>query len=149
MNNKKTTKKRASTNKSNEETESSLQAALKLLEPLTEFHKTLEDANANDMRFFWDVRLIRGKDTPFGHTKGSSSLPAMLAPKMQGNAPSKIQEEVHDKILRPLMAAMMTEVEKETFEDLAKREQSGDFVSEEESFHNPENEEQSQDESPT
>ena len=139
----KTTKKGTSTNKSSKtpptetitkETNASLQEALNLLKPLTDFHKAVEDANEDDIRLYWDVRLVRGEDTPFCHVKGSSSMPAMLAQKMRPHAPSKIQEEINDKILKPLLSVMMTEVERMTFADLAKRNQSGDFTNEEDCF---------------
>ena len=58
----------------------------------------------------------------------------MLAQKMRPHAPSKIQEEINDKILKPLLSVMMTEVERMTFADLAKRNQSGDFTNEEDCF---------------
>lgn len=93
---------------------------LSLLKPLIDFHKGVEDAADHDFRIYWDVRLVRGKDTPFAHVHGSSTLPALLAPKLQPYAPGVIESEIKDKICAPLMAAVMTEVEKGNSEALAK-----------------------------
>lgn len=93
---------------------------LSLLKPLTDFHKAVEDAADHDFRMLWDVRLVRGKDTPFIHLQGSSTLTALLAPKMQPHAPAAIESEVMDKISAPLVAFFMTELEKENSEALAR-----------------------------
>lgn len=108
--------------------------AVTLLKPLADFHKAVESAGENDLRMLWDVRIVRGKDTAFCHVKGASSLPAMLANNMRANAPSQIQEEVSEKIMMPLVSAMQAEVERSTFEDLAKRKRAGNSSSEEECF---------------
>lgn len=97
-----------------------IQGVLSLLKPLTDFHKKVEDAADHDFRIYWDVRLVRGKDTPFIHVHGSSTLPALLAPKMQAHAPATIESEVRDKISAPLVAAFMTELEKGNSEALAR-----------------------------
>lgn len=107
------------------------QNVLKHLQPLTDFHQAVEDASRNDVRIYWDVRLVRGEDTPFSHVHGTSSLPAMLAPNMRPNAPSKIQEEATEKILIPLVSAMQAEVQRTALENAAKRRKhSGDGIHE-------------------
>lgn len=83
---------------------------------IRDFHKTLEDASENDMRLYWEVRLIKGKDTAFAITKGTSSLPGLLGPKMRPNAPSMIQQEIVDKIAQPLTASFMSDSEREELE---------------------------------
>ena len=98
-----------------------LQQALGLLEPLTDFHKAVEGATEDDLRIYWDVRLVRGQDSPFAHVTGSSSLPNALASNMKALAPSAIQQEVLEKISRPLTAVFQTEAEQQTMDGLAAR----------------------------
>ena len=111
---------------------SQLNQVLSLLKPLTDFHQAVADAADHDMRMFWDVRLVRGKDTAFLRVHGTSTLSAMLAPKMLPLAPTHIESEVKEKIMAPLVSALMTEVEKMTFQDLAKRRMAGGPASGEE-----------------
>lgn len=96
---------------------------LKLLKPLVDFHKSSEKSSDNDLRIYWDVRVLRGVDAPFMHTSGSSSLPGILGEKMRPNATSMIQKEVSDKIASPLVGELQKMIEDGTFErmeDLAK-----------------------------
>lgn len=106
-----------------------LQQALGLLEPLTDFHKAAEGATEDDLRIYWDVRVIRGKDSAFAHVTGSSSLPNALASNMKALAPSVIQQEIMEKISRPLTAVFQTEAEQQTMDGLAARngESGSDF----------------------
>ena len=97
-----------------------IQRALSLFKPLIDFHKGVEDAADHDFRIYWDVRVVRGKDTPFAHVHGSTTLPALLAPKMQPYAPGVIESEVKEKISAPLIAAFMTELEKVNSEALSR-----------------------------
>lgn len=97
-----------------------IQRALSLFKPVTDFHKAVEDAGDDDFRIYWDVRLVRGKDTPFVHRQGSSTLSALLAPKMRPLAVGVIESEVRDKIIAPLIAAFMTELEKVNSEALSR-----------------------------
>jgi hypothetical protein len=87
--------------------------------PVIEFHKAVEDATQDDLRLYWDVRVVRGADTPFAHLTGSTPLPRILASKMRPLAPSILETEITNKILRPLCAMVQTEVERVTFEELA------------------------------
>ena len=89
-----------------------LQQALNLLKPLTDFHGAVEDAGQYDCRLYWDVRLVNGKDTPLRHVHGTSSLPALLAPKMISRATSTIEHEITEKIIAPLIEFFMTEISK-------------------------------------
>ena len=97
-----------------------IHVALEVLKPLIDFHKAVDDATDNDFRIYWDVRLVRGKDTPYVHVRGSSTLSSMFSPKLRPHAVGVIQSEVADKISAPLVAAFMTELEKENSEALAK-----------------------------
>ena len=116
---------------------SQFMAAMELLKPLTEFHRAVEDAQQHDMRIIWDVRVVQGKDKPFRHLHGSSSLPGMLAPKMRPNAPCVIEGELMEKIVKPMIAALMDEVERLTFEGLEKRRQASAPITGEECFPAP------------
>jgi hypothetical protein len=80
-----------------------------------DFHKALEGAKQDDLRMYWDVRIVRGEDTPFASVHGVSTLPGLLSGKMKGHAPSMIQQEVADKIAQPLTAVFMTEGETQNF----------------------------------
>lgn len=111
-----------------------IQAALTLLKPLTDFHQAVEDACQDDLRLMWDVRLVRGKDTPFCHVHGTTSLPAMLAYNMLGEAPSIIHEEIRDKIAKPLVAFMQSYAENFVPPRLPEQKSDGDYSSEEECF---------------
>ena len=96
-----------------------MQQAIALLAPLLEFHKPVEGATENDFRVYWDVRVVRGQDSPFAHVTGSSTLPGVLAPKMKALAPGTIQGEVMEKISRPLMAMFQDEMERQSLEEVA------------------------------
>jgi hypothetical protein len=113
------------------------QQVLSLIKPLTDFHKAVDDATDDDFRIYWDVRLVRGKDTPYVHVRGSSTLSSMFAPKLRPHAVGVIQSEVRDKISAPLVAAFMTELEKETFEALARLRKTHAFATGEESPLDP------------
>lgn len=81
-----------------------LQQILAMLAPMMDFHKTVEDAQENDLRLYWDVRIVQGKDTPFMNTTGSTSLPGILHGSRRGQACDSIQKEIIDKIALPLSA---------------------------------------------
>lgn len=82
------------------------------LQPLFDFHRAIESAKDDDLRMFWDVRVLRGKDTPFASVQGSTSMPKALSQKMAPSAPSNIEMEVIQKIMEPLMGIVMHEVER-------------------------------------
>jgi hypothetical protein len=98
-----------------------------LLGPLLDFHRSVEEASKDDLRIFWDVRLVRGKDTPFAHIKGTSTLPKTLAYNMVAMAPRHIEEEITEKIVRPLVSVMQAEGERQTFAGLARQEAAETF----------------------
>jgi hypothetical protein len=87
--------------------------------PLIEFHKEVENATADDLRLFWDVRVSRGRKEPFAHLTGNTPLPGILSGKFRALGPSMIETEITNKILTPLGAKVQTEVEQVTFERLA------------------------------
>ena len=77
------------------------------LQPVIDFHKAMEPAEEDDIRMCWDIKIVRGKDTPFASVQGSSSMPRMLARKMAPLAPGHIEKEVRQKIITPLMNEVM------------------------------------------
>lgn len=81
------------------------------LEPLEEFHRAVETAIDEDVRVYWDVRVVYGRDKPLKGVQGSSTMPGLLTEKMLPNAPSMIQQEIVDKIAIPLTAVFMREGE--------------------------------------
>jgi hypothetical protein len=107
---------------------------LNLLKPLTDFHKAVEDANQNDLRLFWDVRIVRGENTPYCHVHGSSSLPALLAYNMMSQAPQAIEHEATAKIVVPLVSFMQLDVSNTLMADQPEREPDDSYVSEDGCF---------------
>ncbi|RYG95966.1 MAG: hypothetical protein EON58_13105 [Alphaproteobacteria bacterium] len=87
--------------------------------PLIEFNKETEKAKMHDVTIRWDVTAIRGKDTVFAKNSGSSTLPYMLAPIMMAEAPSKIDQEITDKIVKPFVATFQDFVNTVALEQLA------------------------------
>lgn len=102
-----------------EELTKMLQEFAPSMAPLIEFHKAAENATADDLRLFWDVRVSRGRNEPFAHLTGNTPLPRILSSKLRALGPSMIETEITNKILIPLGAMVQTEVERATFERLA------------------------------
>lgn len=84
---------------------------MRVLGPVVDFHKAVEEANDNDLRIFWDVRVIRGASELFVNSSGSSSMPGILSPKLRPTAAALIQQEVAEKIAAPLVGHMQTVIE--------------------------------------
>lgn len=108
--------------------------ALNLLKPLTDFHRAVEDATQNDLRMLWDVRIVRGENSPYCHVHGSSSLPALLAENMLVEAPERIESEATTKIVHPLVSFMQLEVSKKFLAEQGDRESDDSYVSEDVCF---------------
>jgi hypothetical protein len=88
---------------SNEDLLSKLLAAMG---PVVDFHKTVEAASENDLRMYWDIRLVQGKDTPFTSMSGHSSFPGTLAGSSLGQLPAAMSREIVEKIAVPLAARL-------------------------------------------
>ena len=82
--------------------------------PLIDFHEAIEGTTENDMRIWWDVRVIRGRNTPFTQSTGTSYLPGLLSDKLRQHAIATIQQEINDKIAAPIGSAFMEETERVT-----------------------------------
>jgi hypothetical protein len=85
------------------------------MKSVSDFHQALKGAKNDDLRIYWDVRIVRGEDTPFHSVQGISSLPGIMSSKMLAHAPSMIQQEVSDKIGQPLTAVFMEEGEMQNY----------------------------------
>lgn len=81
-----------------------LQQLLSALGPTLEFHKAVEEASENDLRLFWDIRLVQGKDTPFTALSGSSTFPGVLVGTALAALPNMIYREIVEKVAMPLNA---------------------------------------------
>ena len=88
--------------------------------PLLDFHEAIDDISDSDVRVYWDVRVVRGANTPFTRTSGVSSMPGLLSAKMKSHAPSHIEQEVLDKIAHPLVASFMEEAEVQNADNLSR-----------------------------
>lgn len=77
-----------------------------ILEPLIEFHKAVENSSENDLRLYWDIRLVQGKDTPFTSMSGHSSFPGVLVGSALGQIPASMSREIVEKIAVPLAARL-------------------------------------------
>ncbi len=71
-----------------------LQQAIESLRPLMEFQKMEDLEKDNDLRICWDIRIVRGEDTPFTQTTGVSTLPKALSSKMRARTSAAIQQEI-------------------------------------------------------
>lgn len=75
-----------------------------LLAPLVDFHKELDEAGEDDLRLYWDVRVVRGSGRPFLNTSGTSTLAGALSGSAVRMLTAILQDEVAEKISRPLVA---------------------------------------------
>lgn len=109
--------------KSSTNSPATLDDLLKLISPLVEFHRDVLTASDNDLRIFWDVRVLRGTGETFLGTTGSSAMPGLLGDKMKPLSPGMIQQEINEKIAAPLVAELQGMVETDTFGNMDERNQ--------------------------
>lgn len=67
-----------------------------------EFKRVVEEANEDDIRFRWSVEIIKGKDTPFGHVTGTSTLPGLMSDGQIHMVTEKVSAEMISKIAEPV-----------------------------------------------
>lgn len=96
-----------------------LQQLMGIIKPLIEFHKADEEMTMDDVRIRWDVRAVRGKDKPFAHLKGESTLHRIFAENMLPLAPSIVGQEITDKIVRPMASLFQSEANRMVLEIVA------------------------------
>lgn len=99
-----------------------LQQANVLLKPMLDFHNTGEGMTMDDVRFYWDVRAVRGKDKYFVHLNGSSTLHKVLAPSKLLDAPQRAEQEIMNTVIIPFVGAFQDELQRVAFEELAAKE---------------------------
>ena len=83
-----------------------LKNLLAAMGPVVDFHKTVVNASENDLRLFWDIRLVQGKETPFTSMSGHSSFPGVLVGSALGQLPSVMSREIVEKIAVPMAARL-------------------------------------------
>jgi hypothetical protein len=87
-----------------------LQQKMDFHRPIAEFLRPHEDLTMNDLRFFWSVYVVRGKDTRFAYVQGSSVLRYIFADHNLINATRAAEMEIKDKILVPVVGSIQDEV---------------------------------------
>lgn len=95
-----------------------LQGLLAALAPVVDFHKTVDNASENDLRMYWDVRLVQGKDIPFTSISGHSSFPGILVGSALGRMPDALSREIVEKIAVPLAARLQDMSNESAMQDL-------------------------------
>lgn len=98
-----------------------IQGLLDVLKPIIQFHKETVNLTANDVRLYYDVRVIRGNGQPFAHLQSSITWHEFLSPTVMALATTRIQNDLVEQIVIPLSAKIQAEVQRKTFEDLAAR----------------------------
>lgn len=74
----------------------------KLLAPSLEFHAAQDAADNNDVRFLWEVSMVRGRGDFFGKVSGSSTMPGLLDPHRLHQAAELVSLEMIEKVARPV-----------------------------------------------
>lgn len=108
-------------------TNEELQQVTDYIRPMVEFFRPHEGMTMEDVRILWNVTIIRGANTHFASTNGSSTLNGMFAERCLPVAPEAAVMEITDKILLPLAAAVQTEANRMALE-ITSTEQSGDLA---------------------
>lgn len=73
-----------------------------MLEPSLSFHADGAEANETDVRFLWDIRIVKGKDTFFGHVTGTSTMAGLLAESQLHLAVERVSNEMNSKVSGPV-----------------------------------------------
>jgi len=108
-----------------------MQQVMELLNPLLEFHKPVDSATDDDLRLYWDVRLVRGRDTPFAQSTGTTTLHCALTYKMIMLTPSRIRQDIQDKIAMPLTARVQDEADRVHLQEVPRGSDGSGFDGEE------------------
>lgn len=103
-----------------------LEELFRKLDPWVKFNENLVEAEPDDGVLYWDAKLLRGKDTIFAYSTGSSTLPGIFAQHGLAKAPRQIEQEILDKIILPLAGKMQFEVNRIALEDAADEQASLD-----------------------
>ena len=104
-----------------------LSSLMKLME-FSQEHRKL------DLTLSWNIKLLRADGSSFCQSKGSSTQPRILSPTMLPTAPSQIQKEITDKVVKPFESEVAAKLMLKLSEPQAIQGQNKDFSSEEECF---------------
>lgn len=74
----------------------------KLMEPVAAFQRDSEHASEEDVRFMWEVKIIKGKSTLFGHITGTSTMSGLLSEHKLHMATELVSNEMIAKIADPV-----------------------------------------------
>ncbi len=86
-----------------DEIKSGVDAALKpLLGGMAEFHEGVKSTHVEDVRMYWDVRLVQGDGSPLMQISGISTLSGLLHGNAITDAAGKVYQEVEEKVAKPL-----------------------------------------------
>lgn len=88
--------------------------------PIADFHAAVENVSDNDIRIYWDIRIVRGSSTPFTHSTGVTSMPGILSDKLRIHAVSMIEREIGEKVGAPIGAAFMEEAERQALQNTSR-----------------------------
>lgn len=84
--------------------EDPLRALMQVMQPLIDFHGQRDEAARDDLRIFWDVRVVRGNGEMWNSVSGSSTLPSALSVARLNTLATLIQDEIESKIAAPLVS---------------------------------------------
>jgi len=99
-----------------------------MMEPVMKFHAAVEEARESDVRIFWDVRVIKGKDELIVNNVGSASIPRGLSGSRRAKMPFVVHQEIVEKIANPLLAELQDMTATEVLDNLAKLENKAPVV---------------------
>lgn len=104
-----------------------LQQLMDRLDPLLKFNKPTESAGIDDVTICWNLKAIRGEDTEIFQYSGSSTLHGMLAPNMMIESPSRAEQEIREKVVRPMVGFFQGYVNQMALMEVAAKEESLDL----------------------
>jgi hypothetical protein len=87
-----------------------------MLKPLTDFHSET-DGSSEDLKMYWDVRLVQGNGEVVAALNGTTSMTGVLSDSMIGSASSMIYREISEKISAPLVGKLQ-KIAEDSAEDI-------------------------------
>lgn len=92
---------------------------------MAEVYKAEEACDEEDIRIYWDVRLVKASGAPFMKTSGSSTLPGLLTANNIGSAAGCVYRETDEKISKHLSSKIQELVTHSLADQLARRAAQG------------------------
>ncbi len=102
--------------------EERVQQIVARLEPVIETLQSYEGISEHDVTLLWDVKAIQGNGKQFARVRGTSTLNDLLAPHAILNALQRVDEEIMNKIVTPMVGAFQDEANRQALEGLAAKE---------------------------